>query len=81
MISYTIIPTHILGSGAQLSLTNPPRTRIVFLSFFNTYLLIWLCWVLVKAQGIFILKCRIFSCGMRTQLQHVGSISSSLTRD
>ena len=40
IMSYTTIPMHILGSGAQPSLTNPPRTRIVFLSFFNTYLLI-----------------------------------------
>ena len=44
-------------------------------------LFIWLCWALVMAFGIFNLCCsiRIFSCGMQTQLWHVGS--SSLTRD
>ena len=30
----------------------------------NIYLFIWLCQVLVVAQGIFVALCRIFSCGM-----------------
>ena len=31
--------------------------------FFNIYLFIWLCCVLVVARGIFVAECAIFSCG------------------
>ena len=52
----------VLAEGEQLP----------FFFFFNIYLFIFLCQVLVAARGIFVAACN-------SQLRHMGS--SSLTRD
>ena len=42
----------------------PQGLVIFFFFFFNVYLSIWLCQVLVAARRIFVAACGIFSCGM-----------------
>ena len=36
------------------------------LFFFNIYLLVWLCWVLVAVHGIFAVSCQILHYGVQT---------------
>ena len=66
----------------SLHLTLNHDQNILLRKFLNIYLFVWLCWVLVVVCRIFN-PCRymevILSCGLRTQLWHVGS--GSVSRD